>query len=437
MVANRWCVASVLQGLQPMGVSVRDRVEQLKQQLTRAHGRHPRIVGLAVAYLVVTLGVLVGGGWFLASLYRGLPDEDAIGRIGEMDQATGVFDAADQLAFTIFKEQRIEVPLDQMSPNLVHAIVAVEDQRFFEHHGFDLVRIASAALANIRHGRVAQGGSTITQQLARQSFLTPDKTVHRKLQELLLAERIERRYSKQQILELYLNKVYFGDGLHGVEAASRGYFGKHASQLTVAEAALLAGLVKSPSTYAPTVSLQRATGRRNVVLQAMLETGAIDKAAWQQAHATKVALHDTLRESEPHGQYFKEQVRRELVDRFGWQRVYQGGLRVFTTIDLPLQIAAEAAVEASLKSLDERRAALAKRGKKAPAPINEDPLQAALVALDPKPATCARWWAAATSTRAISTALFRRAGSPAPPLSRSCTRRRSKQGYTPRRSSTA
>ncbi len=179
-------------------------------------------------------------------------------RIGEMDQATAVFDDNDKLAFTIFKEQRIEVPLSEVSPNLTKAITSIEDQRFFDHHGFDLVRIASAALSNVRHNRRAQGGSTITQQLARQSFLTPNKSYRRKVQELILAARLERLYTKQQILELYFNKIYFGDGLYGVEAASRGYFGKHASEVTVAEAALLAGLVKSPSSYAPTVSMERA-----------------------------------------------------------------------------------------------------------------------------------------------------------------------------------
>src|SRR5262249_25447673 len=160
-------------------------------------------------------------------------------------------------------------------------------------------------------------------------------------QEVILAGRIERQYTKPQILQLYLNKVYFGDGLYGVEAASRGFFGKHASDLTLSEAATLAGLVKSPSSYAPTVSLQRATVRRNVVLQAMLDNSVISKADWQAARTTKIVLHDGLRAGEPHGQYFKEQVRRELVDRFGWQRVYQGGLRVFTTIDMPAQYAAE------------------------------------------------------------------------------------------------
>ena len=315
--------------------------------------------------------------WFVVDLQRGLPDTEAIQRIGEMRQSTAVFDADDQLAFTIFEEQRIPVALDHISPNLIHAVLAVEDQRFYDHHGFDLARIVKAALTNLRHGRVVQGGSTITQQLARQSFLTPDKTIRRKLQELILAARIESEYSKDRILELYLNKVYFGDGLYGAEASARGYFGRHASEVSVSEAALLAGLVKSPSTSAPTVNPTRAKARRNVVLQAMLDTGAIDPATWTTARRSDVVLHDTLRAQEPHGQYFKEQVRRELVDRFGWQRVYQGGLRVFSTMALPMQIAAEEAIAASLKSVEERRRKFKKLNQ-------DDVLQAALIALDPQ-----------------------------------------------------
>ena len=361
---------------------------------------HPRIIfAVVAAFLLVASIAVVGGVSFLNGLREGLPDLNALQRIGEMDQATAVFDDADRLAFTIFKEQRIEVPFDDISPNLTKALIAVEDQRFNEHRGFDLVRIASSAAANIRHRRKAQGGSTITQQLARQSFLTPNKSYHRKVQELILAARIERLYSKDEILHLYLNKVYFGDGLYGAEAAARGYFGKHASELNVPEAALLAGLVKSPSAYAPTVSMEKAVARRNVVLQAMLESGAIDRAAWQSARATKVTLHDTLRAEEPHGQYFKEQVRIELVERFGWQRVYQGGLRVFTTIDMPMQLAAESAVSEQIKAIEERRtawkarreaarkAALPKKDAKtaavAPQPDPTDVLQAALIALDP------------------------------------------------------
>ena len=314
---------------------------------------------------------------FAVDLQRGLPDSEAIQRIGEMQQSTAVFDGDDQLAFTIYEEQRIPVPLEEISPHLIHAVISVEDQRFYDHHGFDLVRIVKAALTNLRHGRVVQGGSTITQQLARQSFLTPDKTMRRKLQELILAARIESEYSKDQILELYLNKVYFGDGLYGAEAAARGYFGRHASEVSVSEAALLAGLVKSPSTYAPTVNPTRAKARRNVVLQTMLDSGAIDQATWKKARTSDVVLHDTLRAQEPHGQYFKEQVRRELVDRFGWQRVYQGGLRVYSTIEMPMQVAAEDAVGASLKAVEERRRKFKKLNQ-------DDVLQAALIALDPQ-----------------------------------------------------
>jgi penicillin-binding protein 1A len=366
----------------------RQRAE-LARQWREARHQHPRLAaGVVGMVALATTAFVIATLWFLIGLRAGLPDLDAVRRIGEMDQATRVFDAADKLAFTIYKEQRMEVPLSEVSPHLIHALTSIEDQRFFDHHGFDAGRIVSAALANIRHRRAAQGASTLTQQLARQSFLTPDKTWKRKIQELILAGQIERLYTKEQILELYLNKVYFGDGLYGVEAASRGYLNKHASQLTVADAALLAGLVKSPSSYAPTVSMERAVARRNRVLQAMLENKVIDRPTYQQARASTVALHDGLRTDEPYGQYFKEQVRIELVQRFGWQRVYQGGLRVFSTMDTPLQTQAEAVVADSLRVLDAKRAALVARRasrKKGQAPAETDaaPLQAALLAMDP------------------------------------------------------
>jgi 1A family penicillin-binding protein len=381
-----------LQGLNAVLSAVGKFLHELRSEWQGAARRDPRALSAAVAlFSLLALGPFVAGAWILSTLPRGLPDLNAVRHIAEMAQATTVYDDTDHLAFTIFKEERIEVPLAEVSSSFVRAIIAIEDQRFFDHHGFDIHRIMSAAFANLRHLRAAQGGSTITQQLARQSFLTPDKTLRRKLQELILAERIERLFTKPQILEMYFNKIYFGDGLYGVEAASRGYFGKHASSLTVSEAALLAGLVKSPSSYAPTVNLTRAMARRNVVLQAMLDSGAIDHGSWQQARQSTVALHDALRGDDPHGQYFKEQVRRELVDRFGWPRVSEGGLRVFSTVDMAMQVAAEAAVAESLKSIDERRQVVAARRQAArlaagrPAPAEDDaPLQAALVALDPQ-----------------------------------------------------
>jgi 1A family penicillin-binding protein len=365
---------------------IRRRLDELSREWRAVRYQHPRaaIAILAVA-AVLSAAPIVFAIWLVVSLFSGLPDIDAIRKIGEMDQATSVYDDDDTLAFTIYKEQRIDVPLSSVSPHVVRALTAIEDQRFYDHNGFDLFRIGSAALSNLRHRRAVQGASTLTQQLARQSFLRPDKTFRRKLQELILASRIESMYSKPQILELYLNKVYFGDGLYGIEAAARGYLDKHASELNVAESALLAGLVKSPSSYAPTVSLNRAVARRNVVLQAMLDVGAIDRMTWKTAQTSRVVLRDGLRSDEPHGQYFKEQVRLELVQRFGWQRVYQGGLRVFSTVNMPLQIAAESSVADGLKSLDQRRAALAKRtARKADVDAGDDPLQAALISMDPR-----------------------------------------------------
>lgn len=331
---------------------------------------------------VLQLSVVGGAQWSLHSTLSGLPPKEDLSRLGDMAQATVIFDQADKPAFSIFEEQRREVPLEAISPHLVSALIAVEDQRYYAHGGVDVIRVLGAGLANLREGRRAQGGSTITQQLARQSFLKPDKTFTRKVQEVLLATRIENEYSKQQILELYLNKVYFGGGLYGAEAASLGYFGKSARNLTVSEAALLAGLVKSPSSLAPTVNLDRAVERRNLVLAMMRDMGVIDEPAFERARDSKVILFDALRKDEPYGQYFKEAVRRELVEKFGRERVYQGGLKVYTTIDLAMQKAADSAVRASLEDLDKRRARALKARKRAPADPDE-PLQAALVAVDP------------------------------------------------------
>ena len=365
--------------------SLPPEIARLASWWRRLYSERPKLVerfllGTTLAATVVFIGCV----WFILNLRSGLPGPEALRRIGEMDQATAVYDGSDQLAFTIFKEQRIEVPFDQISPNLVKALIAIEDQQFYDHSGFNMIRIGVAAFTNLRLGRAAQGGSTITQQLARLSFLTPEKTLRRKIQELILARRIESSYSKQDILELYLNKVYFGDGLYGAEAAARGYFGKSARDLSIPEAAMLAGLVKSPSTYAPTVKMDRAVARRNVVLQVMHEIHAIDDAQWKEARASKIILHDSLRAEEPWGLYFKEQVRQELVSRFGWERVYEGGLRVYSTINMATQRAAEAAVAEGLKSIEARRAALAaKRKPKNDSADQAAPLQAALIAMDP------------------------------------------------------
>ena len=261
---------------------------------------------------------------FVWTLFASLPGREALRNLGEMPQATTLYDIHNRPVFTIFKEYRIEVPLSRVSPHLRKAIVAFEDQRFEGHQGIDPLRIMGAAWKDLRAGRAEQGASTITQQLARQSFLTREKRLWRKLREIALATRIEGMYSKDEILEFYLNKVYFGDGLYGAEAAARGYFGKSASDLDLAEAALLAGVVNAPSVNAPTVNLSRAVARRRLVLNAMHDQELITKDALERASQQDVALRDVLRREEPLGQYFKEEVRQQLVKQFGWERLVGG-----------------------------------------------------------------------------------------------------------------
>ena len=353
----------------------------IREKLGTAVRAHRRLFVAVVAALSVVTWTAVGASaWFIRDIVTGLPEDGDVREIGAMAQATTLLDVHGRPAFTIFKEQRIEVPLERVSPHVIKAITAVEDQRFFDHGGLDVIRVAGAALTNFREGRTVQGGSTLTQQLARQSFLTTEKTYRRKLKEIIVATRIESQFGKRDILELYLNKVYFGDGLYGVEAASLGYFGKHAADLDLPEAALLAGLVKSPSTYAPTVDLDRAIARRKVVLQAMRATGAIDAPTYEQVVDAPVMLNDMLRKEEPYGRYFKEEVRKALVDKFGRERVYQGGLKVYTTLDLDLQKVAESEVVRGLDEIEKRQ--LRRRSRQA-APASNEPLQAALVALDP------------------------------------------------------
>src|SRR5688572_199126 len=344
--------------------------DETLQELKRRFVMHRRPI--AAAALAVCLVFLVA----LSILFASLPDRDELRTLGEMPQATTLYDVHNRPVFTIFKEYRIEVPLARISPHLRRAIIAFEDQRFAEHGGIDVVRIFGAVWADIREGRKAQGGSTITQQLARQTFLTREKKLWRKVREIALARRIERMYSKDEILELYLNKVYFGDGLYGAEAASRGYFGKSAADLDLSQAALLAGLVNAPSVNAPTVNMSRAVGRRALVLNAMREQGIITKAAFDRASHEKVKLVDTLRREEPLGQYFKEEVRQQLVKQFGWERLSEGGLKVYTTIDPEMQRAAEANVASAVQQIEMRRA----RRKVTP---GGGRLEAALVAMDP------------------------------------------------------
>ncbi|MEE8520810.1 MAG: PBP1A family penicillin-binding protein [Gemmatimonadota bacterium] len=272
----------------------------------------------------------------------------------------------------------IPVRLSDVPELLVAAVLTIEDQRFFEHSGLDLKRIAAAALANIRAGRIVQGGSTLTQQLAKNLYLSPRRTLTRKVREAAIALALERRYSKEQILEAYLNEVYLGQNgavaIHGVGRAAQHYFAKDVSALELSEAALLAGLIRGPSLYSPFRRPEAAKARRNLVLGQMSERRAITEEAAEEAQNAPLELTATRWPTQS-TRYFVDFVREQVRASQGTNTLERAGLAVFTSLDMRLQRAAEEAVRKGLAELEARAPYLGRI---------DPPLQAALVAIDPR-----------------------------------------------------
>jgi penicillin-binding protein 1A len=252
-------------------------------------------------------------------------------------------------------ERRIPLKFDEIPPNVQNSILAVEDARFFEHNGIDPIRIVGAVWKNVTTGS-REGGSTLTQQLAKRLFLTPEQTYARKVNEWVVALQIERYYTKQQIMEMYVNNVFLGAGSYGFEAAAETYFGKQAKDLSVEEAALLAGIPKAPSQLSPTVNMQAATERRNLVLQLMANNNFISQAEADAAKARPIKLHDTafapsLQSASPVFAYPVEEIRQQLEDKYT-TRVAQGGLTVYSTINAAAQKEAYYALREGLRVYD-------------------------------------------------------------------------------------
>ncbi len=254
-------------------------------------------------------------------------------------------------------QRRIVVPKREMSPVLVSAIIATEDAEFYRHGGVDPKAIARAAIKDIIERKKAQGASTLTQQLAKQVYLTPEKSFRRKINEAFLAVQIEKDFTKDQIFELYANQVYLGHGAYGVEAASRLFFGKHAKELTLPEAALIAALIRSPMSYSPHNHPNRAKMRRDYVLGRMLKEAFITRQQYQQAVATPVVLGTYKEEAPRVGAYFAEEIRQyiEKNEKFGVEDLYKSGLKVYSTLDLRTQQIAEHALQRGLRRFDKRR----------------------------------------------------------------------------------
>ena len=307
------------------------------------------LIGFALA-LVLGSGGVAGVLWYFS---QDLPSLEPLQNY-QPSLVTRVYSDDRQIIGQFFIERRFLKPLPEIPKSLTSAVIATEDARFFEHPGLDIVGILRAAVTNIRHGgRKVEGASTITQQLARSLFLSAERTFDRKLRELILAYKMELVLSKEQILEMYLNQIYFGQGAYGVAAAAQTYFGKELSALTLAESAFLAGLPKSPNHYSPFKAYDRAKKRQEHVLFRMEEAGFIKSAEREQAVAEK--LNFRRPGSEHLGPYYVEYVRQLLVAKFGESMVYKGGLEVFTTLNIEMQRAAEAAVLNGLRELDKRQ----------------------------------------------------------------------------------
>ena len=301
----------------------------------------------------ILLPAVVGGAALAHGLRLDLPDVEMLDRYTP-PLNTRVL-AGDGATIGSFGEQRRTLLAQKDIPKVfLQALVAVEDSNFYEHGGIDLKGIARAAWHDVTTLSFQQGASTLTQQLSRNLFLKPDKTPRRKLQEMLLAMEIEKRYSKDEILRMYCNQVYMGHGRYGLEAASQFYFGKHAPELNLAESALLAGLIQRPEGLSPVRNPEASLHRRSHVLERMVADGAITKRQADEAKGLPLGL-STRRDVTEIAPYFVEEVRRALQAKYGEEGIYQGGLEVRTGIDVALQRIANTALEKGLRELDKRQ----------------------------------------------------------------------------------
>ncbi|UCF77919.1 MAG: PBP1A family penicillin-binding protein [Candidatus Eiseniibacteriota bacterium] len=320
-------------------------------EVTRTRGFYTRYgFSLLIATLFLLAGVL-----FSASRWasKGLPSPEKLQTI-EPAVKTEVYDINGEIIHEFFKENRSLVPLQRVPQHLIDGIIVVEDRQFRSHWGIDIFGICRAAMKNVFAGRVRQGGSTITMQLARNLFLTHERTMRRKVKEAVLALRIERMYSKDEILEMYLNQIYFGEGAYGVQAASRIFFAKDVDELKLPECALLAGLLRNPGEYSPRHHPEGALKRRNLVLNLMLEEILIGQD--EHEAALEAPLGVTASKSRAnYAPYFVELVRQYLSERYGTNQIYEGGLKVYTTLDLQLQKVAEELFEVHLCELEKMR----------------------------------------------------------------------------------
>ena len=323
------------------------------EELQSAETSRKRLVGRLIFGALVLASAIVGAvGGLLLVYSTDLPQVEALEHYRPISSSE-LYDVQGNIVGSFALQRRVVASYNDFPKVLLDALVSIEDKEFYRHWGINVWRIAGAALRDIESGGKVQGASTLTMQLARNLFLSPDRSFHRKIQEALLAIQIERRFTKQQILTLYANQIYLGHGVYGCEAASEYYFSKPARQLTLPDAALIAGLPKSPLYYSPINHADHALRRRTLVIDAMLEDGKITVAQADVARKAALGLN-VAHDPNSLAPYFVEEVRQYLEGKYGADQVHAGGLRVYTTLGMDLQAAANAAVLGGLAAYERR-----------------------------------------------------------------------------------
>ena len=312
-----------------------------------------KMVGRLVIGLLVLVSALVGATAGLLLVYS--TDLPQVGQLEHYrpSSITELYDDQGRTIGSFALQRRVVASYDDYPEVLRQALISIEDKDFYRHWGINVWRIAGAAYRDIQSGGRVQGASTLTMQLARNLFLSPDRSFHRKIQEALLAVQIERRFTKPQIFTLYANQIYLGHGVYGFEAASQFYFSKPAKRLTLDEAALLAGLPKSPTYYSPITHPDHALKRRNLVINSMLEDGNITAQQAAAARDQPIQL-EVAHDPDSLAPYFVEEIRRYLEGKYGSDQVHEGGLKVYTSLDMDLQRAANRAVFDGLAAYERR-----------------------------------------------------------------------------------
>jgi penicillin-binding protein 1A len=312
-----------------------------------------KLVGRVLFGLLVLIAALVGATAGLLLVYTtDLPQVEAL-EAYRPSSVTEIYDDHERVIGSFALQRRVVSSYDDFPPVLRDALVSIEDKDFYRHSGINFWRIVGAAYRDVESGGRVQGASTLTMQLARNLFLSPDRSFHRKVQETMLAIQIERHFTKPQIFTLYANQIFLGHGVYGFEAATEFYFSKPAKKLTLEEAALLAGLPKGPTVYSPINHPDRAQKRRNLVINAMLEDGKITAAQAADARSAPVVLH-LAHDPNSLAPYFVEEIRRYLEGKYGADQVHEGGLKVYTSLDVDLQKAANQAVLDGLAAYERR-----------------------------------------------------------------------------------